>query len=356
MHPMDSALPAFPPQPAGVGWPTDEWSTGPIDREGVDVDQFEALMAEAFSETGAQRLGTTQAALCVLGGAIVAERYGDGVEPDDTLTSWSMAKSITATLAGILVADGALAIDEPVGWPAWAGGGAGGGDGDDRALITVDHLLQMRPSLEWLEEYTADAPSDVVAMLFGEGQADMAAYTAAKPLVAEPGTRWCYSSGTTNLLAWKLGTQVGGGADGMTSFMNERLFEPIGIRSALPKFDDAGTFIGSSYCFATARDFARFGLLHLRGGSWDGTPVLPASWVELVRTSQPDVADEGWGYGRQWWTRPEHGGLFAARGYHGQFIVCVPALDLVVVRLGVSPEDVWPNARDWVLALIACFA
>jgi CubicO group peptidase (beta-lactamase class C family) len=193
-------------------------------------------------------------------------------------------------------------------------------------------------------------------MLFGDGQMDMAAFTADKPLIDVPGAVWCYSSGTTNLLAWVLGQRVGGGADEMRSFMSDRLFGPIGMRSALPKFDGAGTFIGSSYCFATAQDFARFGLLFLRGGEWDGQQLVSRAWVEQCRTPQLDVADEGWGYGRQWWTRPEHGGVYACRGYQGQFIVCAPSSDVVVVRLGISPEAVWPHARDWVLGVLDCFS
>jgi CubicO group peptidase (beta-lactamase class C family) len=320
------------------------------DEHRVDVARLDRLFADAFSPTGSDAMGTTLAALCVHRGTIVAEQYGDGVNPTDTLTSWSMAKSITAALAGILVDDGRLAIEDPVGWPTWDGAD------DDRSTITVDHLLQMRPSLEWLEEYTVDSASDVVAMLFGDGDADMAAFVAAKPLVAAPGAVWSYSSGTTNLLAWVLGQRVGGGAAGMQAFMADRLFGPLGMTSALPKFDPAGTFVGSSYCFATARDFARFGLLFLRGGAWDGRAVVSREWVEQCRTPQPDVADEGWGYGRQWWTRPEHGGMFAARGYEGQFILCAPASDVCVVRLGISPEAVWPPARDWVLSVIDCFS
>jgi CubicO group peptidase (beta-lactamase class C family) len=147
-RPPAASLPAFPAQPDGVPWPTLEWPVADPDESAVDVARLDQLFAEAFSDAGARDMGQTLAAVCVHRGAIVAEQYAEGVAPSGTLPSWSMAKSIAATVTGILVGDGRLAVDDPVRWPGWAG--------DERATITVDHLLQMRPSLAWLEEYTVD--------------------------------------------------------------------------------------------------------------------------------------------------------------------------------------------------------
>ena len=119
----------------------------------------------------------------------------------------------------------------------------------------------------------------------------------------------------------------------MLAFMRSVLFQPLGMRSAAPRFDAAGTFIGSSYCFATARDFARFGLLYLRDGVWEGSRLLPEGWVDHARTPTP--ASSGW-YGAHWWLALDDSGRFSANGYEGQYIVVDPRRDLVLVRLGVS--------------------
>ena len=140
------------------------------------------------------------------------------------------------------------------------------------------------------------------------------------------------------------------------AFMRERLFDPIGMRSPIPKFDTAGTFIGSSFCFATARDFARFGLLYLRGGIWEGRRLLPEGWVDYARTptfQQPGGAPDG-PYGAHWWLDMAGPGSFSANGYDGQFTVCVPDLDLVVVRHGAS-EAQKTAVKAWVADVVACF-
>src|SRR5262249_27646943 len=147
-----------------------------------------------------------------------------------------------------------------------------------------------------------DCPSDVRAMLFGEGKADVAAYAAAAPLAHEPGSFFQYSSGTTNLVVKALSLALGATGPAFEAFMRERLFGPLGMKSPIPKFDAAGTFIGSSYCFCSARDFARFGLLYMRDGVWDGRRLLPAGWVDYARTptfQQPGAADLR--YGAHWW-------------------------------------------------------
>ncbi len=339
-------LAPFPTQPTGVPFPTEAW---PLGAEALTAPAGALLtdhVAHAFTPAAAIAMGESSAVLVVRHGRVVLARYADGIDPAATFPSWSMCKTILAAALGILVRDGRLDLDGRVGRPEWSD------PGDARARLTVRDLLRMKASLAWAEEYSADVPSDVVAMLFGEGASDMAAYTADKPLVGQPGTVYEYSSGTSNLLAWVFGKEFNHDPARQLAYLQNELFAPIGITSALPKFDPAGTWIGSTYCFATAEDFARFGLLLLRGGVWEERQLLPANFVEELRTPQVDVFDEGWGYGLQAWTRSEAGGFFACKGYQGQYVFLAPAHDTMVVRLGISPEDVKKAASDWTVHLL----
>ena len=274
-------------------------------------------------------------------GRIVAERYGTQPETpfgpaveldaDSTLISWSMAKSITHAAVGVLVGDDALDLDSAVPVAAW--------QGTAKARITWLDLLEMRPGLEFVEDYVDGETSHCIAMLFGEGAGDHATYAAALPVLHEPGAVWNYSSGTTNILTRAIGEIVGGGRSGMERFLHDRVFEPVGMTSAIPKFDDAGTFVGSSYVYATARDFARFGELYRHDGvAESGERVLPAGWADHGRTfvahEPTDDLEHGFDYGRHWWMWPQYPGSIAAHGYEGQFTVVVPDRELTVVHLG----------------------
>jgi CubicO group peptidase (beta-lactamase class C family) len=247
--PFRTVVPALPSQPADVAWPTTAWPRG---EPGADVDT--ATLTATLDRLFAQppELGLTLAVVAVHGGRVVAERYGPEVDAGTRLISWSTAKSVTAAAAGLLIGDGLLHLDEPVDVPEWRR--------DERARITMRHLLAMTPGLRFVEDYVDDTVSHCIDMLFGAGKDDVAAYAAALPLDHEPGTFWNYSSGTTNIVCRLLGAAVGGGEAGMRSFLDRRLFGPLGMASADPGFDAAGTFIGSSFLHATALDFARFGL------------------------------------------------------------------------------------------------
>lgn len=137
--------------------------------------------------------------------------------------------------------------------------------------------------------------------------------------------------------------------------MVRELFDPLGMRSAQPKFDKAGTFIGSSFCYCTARDFARFGLLYLRDGVWDGRRILPEGWVDYARTPTPVPATERLGYGAHWWLGMAGPGSFSANGYEGQYTVLVPELDLVLVRNGKSPDAQKEAVQNWMGEVAECF-
>jgi CubicO group peptidase (beta-lactamase class C family) len=241
-----------------------------------------------------------------------------------------MAKSMLHAVTGPLVAEGRLDLHAPAPITAWRAAG------DPRRAITLEHLLRMVDGLDFVELYEPTGRSDVVEMLFRSGREDVAGYATSRPLAHPPGSYWSYSSGTSNVVAAIVGAAVGGGRDGMAGYLERTLFGPIGMTSATPRFDAAGTFIGSSFVFATARDFARFGLLYLRDGCWDGARVLPEGWVDHARTETPASIGR---YGAHWWLALDGSGIFTANGFQGQYVVVDPSRDLVLVRLGVSTPD-----------------
>ena len=231
---------------------------------------------------------------------------------------------------------------------------------DPRGSITLHHMLRMVDGLDFNESYEipddpdADVPiSHCIDMLFGAGAADHGAYAAARPAAHPPGTVFNYSSGTSNIIARMVCDLIGRG-DAATAWMRENLFDPIGMASITPSFDDAGNFVGSSYFHATARDWARFGMLYLRGGEWDGTQIVPRSWVDDGRTPRARDAD-GDHYGAHWWTDAAGGGRFQASGFEWQRVACVPSSDLVAVRLGKTVEADYDTPRAWFDDLIALF-
>ncbi len=345
---MSTLLPPLPPQAADTPWPTKDWPTGPLPAH-ADRAALDTLLADAF-EGGSDQLGETHALVIIHAGRLVLERYADGFGPDATYPSWSKAKSITHALIGILVADGKLDIHAPADVPEWSA------PGDPRAAITLDHLLRMSSGLKFVEDYEPGHPSDVVEMLFGSGAPDVAHFAADMPPIQPPGSLWSYSSGTTNIVARCAAKAAGVSGASFESFMRERLFGPLGMETPAPRFDDAGTFIGSSFCYASARDFARFGLLYLRDGLWDGRRVLPVNCVDYARTptSQPADTDE-LGYGAHWWLGLAGEGSFSANGYEGQYTVCVPDLDLVIVRHGKTPLELRTNPQAWIASIADCF-
>jgi CubicO group peptidase (beta-lactamase class C family) len=249
-----------------------------------------------------------------------------------------MTKGVINALTGILVREGKLSVKDEAPVPEWQA------PGDPRRHITLDHLLRMTSGLAFEEDY-ANPLKDVTFMLLATP--DMAAYAASKPLVAEPGSQWHYSSGTTNILARILRGAVGGADADYLAFPRQVLFDPIGMRSAVIELDTSGTFVGSSFMYATARDWARFGLLYLQDGMWKGVRVLPGGWVQYSRTPTP--ASPRGAYGAHFWLtlRPGSRGsgdsgsalpadAFHAVGHEGQFVTIIPSRNLVLVRLGLT--------------------
>lgn len=349
---MNAELVRLPAQPEGVPWPTRVWPSGRVP-DGVRLDP---LLDAAMDPDG--ELARTRAVVVVHGGRLVAERYagftdafGQPAEPitaSTPLISWSMAKSMLHAVVGMLVAEGRLELDAPAPVPEWNGD-------DPRARITLDDLLAMRDGLDFAEDYDPDgSTSHVIEMLFGAGADDTGRYAARRPLAHEPGTTFNYSSGTSNIVS-RIVRDVLGGEEPYRRFLHERLFGPIGMRSADPRFDDAGTWVASSYVWATARDMARFGTLYLRGGVWDGQRLLPEGWVDHGRRPRSVDPEDGRLYGAHWWVVGDEFGTFWANGYEGQSILVCPGLDLVVVRLGKTPKRRYPALTAWRAAVVDAF-
>jgi len=329
----------LPAQPEGVPWPTAAWSHAALDPR-VDRAALDSLLDHAFSVPEPHDLDRTHGVVIVQNGEIVAERHAHDVTPDDAFLSWSMAKSITNCLVGILVHQGKLDIAKPIPvkeWPA----------DDPRARITIDQMLRMVDGLRFREaehlgggsvRYYPAEESDVIPMLFGDGKADVAGFAATLPYLQEPEAGWNYNSGASNLLARLVSETVGGGQAGMLDFMKRELFDRIGMKTADPRFDEAGNFFGSSHCYCSPRDFARFGTLFLRDGVWEGERILPEGWVDYSRTPSPQ---SGGIYGAHFWVVPGSLGIFYCSGMGGQRILISPKLDLVVVRSGkTAPHKV----------------
>jgi len=321
----------------------------------VDTDALDRALNEAFQEPDPTRLRRTRAVVVVHDGRIIGERYGPGVTQATPLPGWSMAKSVMGTLIGICIGQGKLGLHDRDLLPEWAAP-------DSRAAITVDQLLRMRSGLVFSENYK-NPLWGVLPMLFDARSASH--YAAGSPLRGSPGCRWCYSSGTTNILSRVLRNAVGD-ADYL-DFPRTVLFDSIGMSTAVMEPDASGTFVGSSFMYASARDWARFGLLYVRDGVWNGERILPEGWVEY--SSKPPPGDTKRIYGAHFWLqlprarRRDASGLpslpddlFHARGFEGQYLVMIPSRKLVIVRLGLTPDiDEWEQ-RSLVAGVLGAIA
>ena len=294
--------------------------------DSAEIARLEPL-AKAFVDDKAYN-GTPFAFVVLHKGKLVAERYGKGITPETKLLSWSMGKSFTSAIAGVMVGDSLVSLHAPMDIPQW--------QADERKNITLNNLLQMQSGLQWNEDY--GNRSDVNLMLHREE--DMGLFALNKPLEHAPGTYWYYSSGTTNIVMRYLRSRFDSDQAFLT-YLRERLFGPLHIANPYFEHDMSGTPVGSSYLYVTARDFARFGQMYLDDGCANGQRILPEGWVEYTVT--PASASEG-RYGAFFWLNrckvcpdvPED--MFSCNGHDGQQIYIIPSKDLVVVVLGYSPK------------------
>jgi CubicO group peptidase (beta-lactamase class C family) len=345
--------------PAEIPWPSgDALPEGPPRMEGVDAAKLDAALDEVFSEPTDGGKRETRAVVVVYRGSIVAERYAKGFDTHTPLPGWSMTKSVVAALVGIRVGKGTLNLQAPAPVPEWRG------PGDPRGAITLDQLMRMSGGLEFGEDTDA-YDADLATMLFDRG--DAAAYAAAKPLVHTPDSHWHYSSGTANIVSRILRQSFEGDQAAHFRFPREALFDRIGMGSAVIEPDASGSFVGSSFMFATARDWARFGLLFLEDGVWEGERILPEGWVEYSTAPTPR-APQG-RYGAHWWLNagePDDPSdrpwpdlptdTFSARGFEGQEVVVIPSRELVLVRLGQARPESTYSSNDFGAAVLACIS
>lgn len=310
-------------------------------RPGADRAELARAVDALFT---AEDIGETRALLVLHDGAVVAQRYAEGFGPDSRFRGWSMSKTVTALLIGLLVSDGRLALDAPAPVPLWQRAG------DPRGEITVRHLLQMRSGLKHREMADPVYESEEVRMMFGDGRDDMAAWAEAQVLEHAPGATFTYSTPSSVILSDIAARVLAPDGSPMerqaavAQYLQTRLAAPLGLRSLTAEYDRQGTMVGGAMIWATAPDWARLGEMLRRGGvAGDGTPVLPRGWIALMREGTPAAPDYG---GALWINRPGGGerqvlfadrgpaNLFAMVGHLGQYVLVAPDQRLTLVRLG----------------------
>ena len=317
-----------------IAWPLGDKLTDSFPAT-IDRAKLQSAIQNIFTEQDTILPIRTRAVVILYKGQLIAERYADGFTAKTKLLGWSMTKTVTGALIGILVKQGKLMIDAPAPVPEWRNAN------DPRHSITISNLLQQRSGLDFEENYSK--ASDATRMLFQK--ADMGGFTASRPLKSQPGTVFKYSSGNSNILSRIIRQTVGDSL--YYSFPYTQLFYKLGMYSAVIEPDASGTFVGSSYMYATARDWARFGLLYLNDGVFNKERILPEGWV--AQSTRPASADKQ-GYGYQIWLNT--GGdtlikrypaapadMFYADGFESQLIFIIPSKNLVVVRLGLTQHN-----------------
>lgn len=289
----------------------------------IDYQKLEKAVALAFVNPEVQK---TRTLLVLYKGHLLTEKYADGFTKDTPVLGWSMSKSILATCYGVLQHQGKIEVDWPVPIADWKD--------DERKDITLNHLLRMQSGLEWDEDYSGI--SDVTQMLFLDS--DMTLAQKEKKAIAKPTEIWNYSSGTSNLLSGILRQQFRSHQEYL-DFPYSALIDKIGANSMLLEADLAGNYVGSSYGWASTRDWARFGQLYLNEGVWNGNQLFDAAWVDYI--TEPTAHSNGT-YGAHFWLNngeqypnvPKD--LYSMNGYQGQYVFMIPSKDLVIVRTGLA--------------------
>ncbi len=318
----------------------------------IDIAKLNRAVDNAFTEPHQGKKQRTRAVIVLYDGQLVAEKYAPGFGKDTKMYGWSMAKSFTSALIATLVKQGKLHVNEPSPVPEWSD------PQDPRHAITIENLLQQMSGLDFLEDYTKAC--DVTNMLYKED--DMAAFAAAHKLTHTPGTVFSYSSGNSNILARIIRKTVG--EESYHSYPFDALFYKIGMYHASFEPDASGTYVGSSYINATARDFARFGLLYMNDCVWNGERILPEGWVKQTTTTSPSNKLKNYGY--QFWLNgfnEDHPSqrkfpdvpidMFYCDGFAGQFIYIIPSKKLVAVRLGLTLDGSF-DGNDFLKRIIGC--
>jgi CubicO group peptidase (beta-lactamase class C family) len=309
----------------------------------IDYARLQKAISAAF-DTNGEKKKRTRAVVVLYKGKLIAEKYATGFHKNSKILGWSMTKSLTATYFGILQKQGKINVMNPAPIEEWKK--------DERSKITINDLLHMNSGLEWEEDY--GKISDVTKMLFQAE--DMTRCQAEKQALYKPNTHWYYSSGTTNLLSEILRKQFKSHQEYL-DFWYAALLDKIGMSSALVETDMAGNYVGSSYGWATPRDWARLGQLYLNKGKWNGEQIFDPNWAAYVAT--PTNTSNG-RYGAQFWLNA--GGYFPdaprdmyyCSGYQGQMVAIIPSRDLVIVRMGLNEEPKF-NFNGFLKGIVGSF-
>lgn len=318
-------------------WPLGNNAVNYVPAE-IDFARLNKIIMQEVLKTNEKKQHEARALLVVYDGKLIAENYAPGFDKNSKMLGWSMAKSITSAMIGRLVKQGRLAVSKPAPLPQWAQ------VTDDRNTITLENLLQQTSGLNFEENYNKS--SNATIMLFNK--ANMGAYTAQQSLREKPGSRFYYSSGNSNILSSIVRQTVGD--KNYHSFIYDSLFYKLGMYNTVMEPDAGGTMVGSSYVFATAQDWARFGLLYYNNGMVNGENLFTDDWVK--KTATPSSADKLKQYGYQFWLNgfdektpskrkfsAAPTDMFYADGYAGQYVFIIPSKKLIIVRLGFKNFD-----------------
>jgi len=310
--------------------------------EEINYEMLDKAVEHSFDQPGEEKK-KTRSVLVVYKDHVIAEKYAEGFDRTTPIHGWSMTKSIAATLYGILERQGKIDIYDSTEIKEWVNG--------NRKLITYNDLLHMNSGLEWEEDYFKI--SDVTKMLYLES--NMGSVQIGKGMAGEPNESWNYSSGTTNLLSGPLLRKQFINHQDYLDFWYEELIDKIGMYSAVIETDLSGNYVGSSYAWASTRDWAKFGLLYLHEGNWNGEQILDSTWVKYVST--PTNTSKG-RYGAHFWLNA--GGyfpdvpkdLFSCNGFQGQYIFIIPSKEMIIVRTGLA-EDPEFDVNEFLSDIIA---
>ncbi len=294
----------------------------------INYSKLKKAVDNAFdeNETFTKR---TRSVLILHKDHLIIEKYADGFNKDSKILGWSMTKSLTATYFGILQHQGKINLNNPA--PIEEG------KNDERSKITIHNLIQMNSGLEWEERY--DKICDATKMLFNSK--DMGKVQLEKPLFGKPNQSWNYSSGTSNLLSKILRKQFKNQQEYL-DFWYASLIDKIGMYSMVVETDMTGNYVGSSYAWATTRDWAKFGLLYLNNGNWNGEQIFDPTWTKYVSTPTPTSDGR---YGGHFWLNSSGKypdaprDMYYASGFQGQKIFIIPSKDLVIVRMGLTDDE-----------------
>jgi CubicO group peptidase (beta-lactamase class C family) len=327
-------VPPPPGDPAAIPWPDGDLVADTSLPPGVDAAALQAASDWAFDRESEYQV--TLSLLVVHGGKIVHERYAPGVDMSTRTRTWSTAKSIAVTLIGMLADQGRLALDEPLPFD-WLPRAASP-EGDPRSAITLRHVLNMSSGLETVDNSGLEYATGSGLAYWAGASSVVGARN--RGLIREPGTNWDYENYDTLLAVYAMKLAIGDDREYL-QFPRAALLDKIGMRNTLLSTDRFGDFILSSQVYTNARDLARFGLLYLNGGVWNGERLLSEEWIRFVRTPAPATADRGNQYGGQWWLVPDNvdyvpKDAYSTAGNRGQFVVVVPSHDLVIVRRGLD--------------------